>query len=108
MAEMTLPELMAAMPTAFVPEKAKGVDAVFQFSATGEGAGDWAVAIRNGTCTVTPGIAEKPTVTFRISANDLLGMLTGKLNGMSLFMQGRLKVQGDLGLASKFASFFSQ
>jgi len=106
MAEMTLPELMAAMPTAFVPEKAKGVDAVFQFSATGEGAGDWAVAIRNGTCTVTPGVADKPTVTFRIDGKDLLGMLTGKLNGMSLFMQGRLKIQGDLGLASRFAGFF--
>jgi putative sterol carrier protein len=108
MAEMTLPELMAAMPTAFVPERAKGVDAVFQFSATGEGAGDWAVAIRDGTCTVTPGIADKPTVTFRVDGKDLLGMLTGKLNGMSLFMQGRLRVQGDLGLASRFASFFSQ
>lgn len=108
MAEMTLPELMAAMPTAFVPERAKGVDAVFQFSATGEGAGDWAVTIRDGACTVTPGIADKPTVTFRVDGKDLLGMLTGKLNGMSLFMQGRLRVQGDLGLASRFASFFSR
>ena len=108
MPELTLKQVMAAMPTAFKPEKATGVDAVIQFSVTGAEAGDWVITIRNGACTVAPGVAENPKVTFKIDSQDLLGMLSGKLNGMALFMQGKLKVTGDLGLASRFASFFGQ
>ncbi len=108
MAEMSLRDVIPQMPQAFQPDKAKGVDAVVLFCVSGEEAGDWTITIRDGTCSVAPGAAEKPKTTFKIDSKDLIAMLSGKANGMQLFMQGRLRIEGDLGVASKFASYFTQ
>ncbi|MDI7275205.1 MAG: SCP2 sterol-binding domain-containing protein [Anaerolineae bacterium] len=103
MSEYTLSEMMTAMSAAFVPERAAGVDAVVQYRVSGEEAGDWVVTVRDGKCTVEQGIAEKPRLTLRIDSQDLKEMMLGRLNAMQLFMQGRLKLEGDLGLASIFS-----
>ncbi|MGB9586144.1 MAG: SCP2 sterol-binding domain-containing protein, partial [Anaerolineales bacterium] len=39
-------------------------------------------------------------------AQDFKDVLTGKANGMQYFMQGRLKLAGDLNLAMKLTTFF--
>jgi len=108
MPESTLPELMAAMPGAFVPAKAAGVNAVVQYRVTGEEASDWIITIRDGACTVEQGVSPKANVTLRMDSKDLKSMMTGKVNGVQLFMQGKLKIEGDLNLATKFASYFSK
>jgi putative sterol carrier protein len=108
MPEYTLPELMAAMPGAFVPAKATGVNAVVQYHVSGEEAGDWIITIHEGVCTVEQGSAPKANLTMRMDSKDLRAMMTGKVNGVQLFMQGKLKIEGDLNLATKFANYFSR
>jgi hypothetical protein len=45
-----------------------------------------------GRCEIDKGRAESPRVTIRIGLADFLGLITGKANGMQLFMTGKLKV----------------
>lgn len=40
-----------------------------------------------------------------VSASDMLELLQGKLNPMTAFMFGKLKVKGDMGVAMKLQSF---
>jgi putative sterol carrier protein len=35
-----------------------------------------------------------------------VAILDGRLSGVSAFLSGRLKIEGDLGLAMKLAAFF--
>lgn len=42
--------------------------------------------------------------TIRVSLADFLAMTEGKLNGTMAFMQGKLKVDGDMSVALKFQS----
>jgi len=106
MSEYTVEQLIHNHEKAFRPEAAEGVEAVIQYRLTGEQGGDWIITIRDGKCTVAPGEAESPKMTLTADALDLRDVLLGKANGMQYFMQGKLKLAGDLNLAMKLTSFF--
>jgi putative sterol carrier protein len=55
---------------------------------------------------VEQGTAEEPKLTLSADANDYLDIVTGKLNAMSAFAGGKIKLQGDLGMAMKLMNFF--
>lgn len=99
-------KMMANMPASFKPEKAVGVDAVIQYNLTGEGGSTWASKIGDGVCTVEEGEAENPTMTITMDANDYVEMMAGRLDGMQAFMTGKIKVTGDIMLASRLMTFF--
>ncbi len=106
MSEITVEQLVRNHEKAFKPEAAEGVDAVIQYHLTGDEGGDWIITIREGKCIVAPGVAENPKMTLTADAQDFKAVLLGKANGMQYFMQGRLKLSGDLNLAMKLTSFF--
>jgi putative sterol carrier protein len=103
----TVKESFDAMSSRFRADKAAGTSAVIQYDVSGEGGGTWNAVIKDGACTVTPGTAPNPNLTLQISAQDWLDMLSGKQSGQMLFMSGKLKVKGDMGLAMKLGSMFS-
>jgi putative sterol carrier protein len=106
MSEITVQKLMERMPKAFMPEKAEGVDAVVQYHLTGEEAGDWIITIKDGQCGVAEGVADNPNMTLTADSQDYKDVITGKINGMTAFMQGKIKLAGDLNLAMKLPNYF--
>ena len=103
---LTISEVMQAMPGAFIPDKAEGLDVVIQFHITGEQSGDWIAAIKNGECTVKEGTTDDPTMALTADGQDYVDVVTGKLNGMEAFMQGKIRLKGDLNLAMKLTDLF--
>lgn len=104
--ELTIEKLMGLMPKAFLPERAEGVEAIIQYHLTGGQAGDWIIKIMEGACEVEQGVAEDPKLTLTADSQDYLDIITGKLNAMSAFAGGKLKLKGDLNLAMKLMNFF--
>ena len=45
--------------------------------------------------------------TVNVSLHDFNALVTGKLNPMSAFMSGKLKVDGDMAVAMKLQSLFN-
>jgi putative sterol carrier protein len=80
------------------PDKTAGLNAVYQFDLTGE---SWTLKIANGAASVSPGPAQNPNTTLIASTEDWMNIATGKLNPMQAFMQQKLKVKGDMGMAMK-------
>lgn len=103
---LTVAELMEKMPGAFIPEKAQGVDAVIQFKFTGAEPGDWNVAIKDGKVDVERGTHPSPRMTLTADSADYIKIITGELDGMQAFMQGKIKLAGDLNLAMKLMQMF--
>ncbi len=104
---LTISQLMEKMPGAFIPEKAQGVDAVIQFKFTGAEAGEWNATIKDGKCAVAQGIPNlKPTMTLTADSSDYVKIFTGELDGMKAFMEGKIKLGGDLNLAMKLMQMF--
>ncbi len=106
MADVTVPQLVETMCQYFKPEAAQGVNAVVQYHLTGDQGGDWVIAIKDNQCTVTNGTTPTPTMTLTADANDYRDIITGKSNAMTAFMQGKVKLSGDLGLAMKLTNLF--
>ena len=103
---LTVAELMEKMPGAFIPEKAQGVDAVIQFKFTGAEAGEWNATIRDGKVDVAPGPHPAPKMTLTADSSDYVKIFTGELDGMKAFMEGKIKLAGDLNLAMKLMQMF--
>jgi putative sterol carrier protein len=98
---------MEKMPGAFLPDKAQGVNATIHFKFTGAEAGEWSAKISDGKCEVLQGApAEAATMTLSADSSDYVKLFTGELDGMQAFMQGKLKLGGDLNLALKMMQMF--
>jgi putative sterol carrier protein len=105
---MNAAEIFSQMPDAFLAEKAGDLRATIQFNLSGEEGGDWAVAIADKSCTIIEGQAENPELTLGMAADDFVEMITGDLQPMVAFMQGKIKLQGDTSLALKFQELFAR
>ena len=102
----TVQETFDAMSARFRADKASGTNATIQYEISGDGGGTWNAVIKDGSCAVSQGAAAAPSLTLQMSAQDWLDMLSGKQSGQMLFMSGKLKVKGDMGLAMKLGSMF--
>lgn len=103
---LTVAELMEKMPGAFIPEKAQDVDATIQFKFTGVEAGEWNATIKDGKVDVARGEHPTPKMTLTADSADYVKIFTGELDGMQAFMQGKIKLAGDLNLAMKLMQMF--
>ena len=86
------------------PAKMKGVTAVYQFELSGDDGGVFHAAVDDGKATVVEAAHDSPNITITMTAEDFAAMLDGKLNATSAFMDGKLKVKGDMSLAMKLQS----
>jgi putative sterol carrier protein len=102
----TAKEIIEAMPAAFDPQKAPGLEATFQFELSGEGGGTWVIDIAKDRCEVREGPVDSPKVVIVMSAQDYVAMVRGELDQVKAFMAGKIQVKGDINLALKLDSLF--
>ncbi len=106
MALANVADVFNKMPEVFDADAAQGLNAVFQFEITGDGGGNWAVVVNDGTCELSEGTHAEPSVTLTMSAETWLGMINKEINGMQAFMGGQLKAAGDIMLAQRVEQLF--
>ncbi len=83
------------------PDLVSKINAVYQFNITGPGGGQWAVDCTRPGGAVTAGPTAAAKCTVSCADADFLNIVNGKLNAQMAFMSGKLKIQGDMGLAMK-------
>jgi putative sterol carrier protein len=74
---------------------------VYQFNISGPGGGSWSVDCTQPGGKVQAGTSPTPKCTVAAVDQDFLAIVNGKLNAQMAFMSGKLKIQGDMGLALK-------
>lgn len=68
----------------------------FQFNMTGEGSGIFYAEIKDGKVTVEPYSYDDRDVQFTCSADTLLKIAKGKMNPITAFTFGKIKIDGAL------------
>ena len=103
-----LDEIFQSLQERFQPDRAGGVGAIVQWLIADAGEEKpYAVTIRDGAFSWEPGRVDGPTVTLSTDRDSFAALMTGKAQGPTLYMSGKLRIQGDLVLAQRMGSFFA-
>ena len=89
------------MPGRFIPEKSEGIDATISYNITGKGGGKWTIKIKDRKMTLEEGILREPTVYLLARDKDYHDIVTGKLDGATAVVTGKLKIEGDVTFMAK-------
>jgi len=84
------------------PSLVKSINGIYVFKvATSGGEKAWTVDLKNGDGSVKEGAADKTDCTINMKEDDFVKLMTGKMQGQQAFMQGKLKIKGNMAMAMK-------
>lgn len=89
------------------PTKVQGINSVMFFDLSGEEGGQWTLTLADEGVRLEEGETASPNVTFSMEAQDFIAIANGELNPISAFMQGKVKVSGDMALAMRLQSILA-
>ena len=104
---VSIKPIFAAMPLSLNKAAAQEANAIYQFNLSGEGGGQFVVTIKNGECTVEEGVAPAPDATISATAADYINIVAGTYPFGLAYMNGRLKVEGNLRLVVRMRTYFA-
>lgn len=87
--------------------RVQGINGVMLFDLSGEGGGQWTLTLKDEGVKVESGKTATPNTTFSMAAQDFIAIANGTLNPVSAFMQGKVRVSGDMGLAMRLQSLLT-
>jgi putative sterol carrier protein len=90
-------------------DRARDVNAVLHWKIydSPEGGYDhYEVVLEGGTCVVSETPSREPSITLKLKPADFLKLVSGSASGPTMFMTGKLKLEGDVMLASRLTSMF--
>jgi nitrite reductase/ring-hydroxylating ferredoxin subunit/putative sterol carrier protein len=90
----------------FDPSAAGDLEAVFQWSLSGDQQLHHFAEVRDGRIHTAAGVHASPTVAIEMSRDDYLRMINGDLNGALAFSTGRGKLRGPVRLAMRMQQLF--
>ncbi len=105
---VTADQVFEQMPSYFQADKAGSTNATYQFDLSGDQGGQYWLKVADGQATSGKGEADNPTVTLTAAAQDYVNIAMGKMDPSIAFMQGKLKIKGDMGAAMKMQSMFKR
>ena len=96
-AAASLQSFFANVPARVVQALPTGVSVTFLIE--GPGGGAWTLErVEGGSSRVTPRDAERPDCRLACNSLDFQALLEGELDPREGFLEGRLEVEGDVGL----------
>jgi putative sterol carrier protein len=107
-----LDQIFGRMADHVEPAKLGDTEAVVHFKILdrpedqGGGYDHYEVVFEGGKCTASDSPERDPKVTIKVDGINFLKLAANKASGPMLFMTGKLKLEGDVILASQLTTFF--
>ncbi len=102
---MTAKDFLLNLPTQVKPEVLEGLETNFHFDISGDGGGQFTLAVADGKMTATEGHSGEPKCNVKASDTTLMGLLNKDVNPMMALLTGKLKISNQ-GEMLKYAKIF--
>ncbi|MGH7904762.1 MAG: SCP2 sterol-binding domain-containing protein [Candidatus Dormibacteraceae bacterium] len=106
--QITPDQVFEMMPQMLDVDKAGSAAATILFDLSGDEGGKWWIKVADGKAEGGKGEVESPNLTLMADARDYVKIALGQMDGTSAFMQGKLKIKGDMGLAMRMQTMFKR
>lgn len=103
---LTLEKIVLKLPEKFNPSHAEGFNAIYQFKVTD--ADPFYLNIKESHCDSFFGEHADPDITLIMDESTLIRVISGEQDGMSAFMKGQLRAEGNVMLAMRLSKLFSR
>lgn len=94
------------LPSRFRADQAQGVTCVYQFILDEHSA--FYIDIRDQQCQVFRERHADPHITLILDSATFIRVVTGEQDGMSAFLKGQLRAEGNVMLATRLGKLFSR
>lgn len=82
------------------PAALEGLEALYALKLSGSDGGDFYLRVKDGKATLMNEAPEDaPNATVKMADKDFVALAERRASGMSLFMEGKIQIEGDLGIA---------
>ncbi|MHA2061845.1 MAG: SCP2 sterol-binding domain-containing protein [Candidatus Sifarchaeia archaeon] len=98
----SIESFMKTISIGFNPQAAGDIQAILQFTFSGEVEGSCYFTIEKGTIVATLGTTEKPDLTIDTPFEVWMDIITGKADGQQMFMEGKYRAEGNISLMRVF------
>ncbi|SIS76616.1 Putative sterol carrier protein [Neptunomonas antarctica] len=102
--DITVARVIEKLPSRFQAEAAGSLDAIFQFIL--DDAEDFYISIKEQACSTAPGEHADPSITLLMDSDTFINVVTGQQDGMSAFLKGQLRAEGNVMLATQLGKLF--
>lgn len=103
---LTLEKIVSKLPEKFNPDAAQAFTAIFQFRITD--AVPFYLSIAETQCLSEYGEHKDPDITLIMDESTLVRVINGEQDGMSAFMKGQLRAEGNVMLAMRLSKLFNR
>ncbi|EPJ45547.1 MAG: hypothetical protein OFPII_27110 [Osedax symbiont Rs1] len=104
--KVTIEQIIKKLPSRFQPDQAGETSAIFQFKITDKF--PFYFDISNQECRIHQSEHEDPNITLTMREHTFIALMSGDIDGMSAFMKGDLKAQGNVILATSLSKLFKR
>ncbi len=99
-------EFLSTLVTRFRPQAAQNLCAVYQLHLTGHSGGTWRLIIADQQCRLSSGPTKNPDVAITMTADDFQQLAAGRLDALSAYVAGRIRIVGSISLVARLQSLF--
>lgn len=103
---ITLDKIVHKLPEKFNPEQSAGLKAIYQFKIAD--VASFYLTIADNHCESCYGDHSDPDITLLMDESTLIRVIDGEQDGMSAFMKGQLRAEGNVMLATRLGKLFSR
>ena len=110
MADTITPDLIRAvfqgMASRLDKDATGALKAIIGFQLSGDGGGNYALAIADQACTVQEGELDRTDAMMKMSSKTFIDLALGRTTGSQAFYRRKLRFNGDLNLVMKIHKLF--